>query len=366
MQNMKTPDDLFSILLTRLGMKQNILLPGQGAQVDDLVAALRHYEWSVRVAAVQALGKMKGQVPIISLVLALLADEHEAVRAAAARKLGELGEEVPVASLVYALNDSSWTVRADAAYSLGRLGARVPIEPLVKAMHEDDDTTVRAAAVQALGEMGERAPVEALVSTLEDDQEWQVREAAVLALGKLGQRVPVAALVEAMHDEDEMVCEATRLTLQNRNPYGLPNTPLGPLSPSSQLVHEEAGQMPHAQMQANDTSVRDTTEPDTLVQNDERFKAIFLTLPLDHVNGHSSPETLRDSAKQTNEQNNNYRPLPHAAHIFPDAVSSERSPRASHFRSQASRKYLQPLILIGLGVLVVVALILFYIIGHLQ
>jgi hypothetical protein len=366
MQNMKTPDDLFSTLLTRLGMKQNILLPGQEAQVDDLVAALRHYKWSVRVSAVQALGKRKGQVPVISLVVALLADEHEAVRAAAARKLGELGEEVPVAPLVYALNDSSWTVRADAAYSLGRLGVRVPLEPLVKAMHEDSDTTVRAAAVQALGEMGERAPVEALVSTLEDDQEWLVREAAVLALGKLGPRVPVASLVEAIHDEDEMVREAARLTLQHRHPYGLPNTPLGPLSPSSQLVDEEVVQMPHAQMQANDSNVRDATKPDTPDQNDERFSAIFLTLPLDHVNGHSSPETLRDRTKQTNEQDNNYRPLPHAAHIFPDAVSSAQSPHPSPFRLQASKRSLQPLILIGLGVLVVVGLILFYIIGHLQ
>src|SRR5436853_7449943 len=116
MQNMKVPDDLFSMLLTRLGMKQNILPPELRTQVDSLAATLSHGQWSIRVAAVQALGKLEGQVPVASLVVALLADEHEAVRAAASRQLGELGERVPVEPLIYALDDPSWMVRADAAY----------------------------------------------------------------------------------------------------------------------------------------------------------------------------------------------------------------------------------------------------------
>lgn len=347
---MKAPDDLFPLLLSRLGMKQNILPREMRTQANDLVAGLSDPQWAVRVASVQALGKLQGKAPVTSLVGALT-DEHDAVRAAAARALGELGEHIPVEPLVKALGDPSWNVRTDAIATLGTLGARAPIQPLLHAMR-DEDGTVRAAAVQALGNIGERVSIEVLVSAL-DDRAWVVREAAVLALGKMGARVPVASLRKAIHDTDATVRETAMLTFQQIQLDDDSETVVTP-SPSSLPTDMASEQIPHTQVQANDTPIRDATQPDvhgTSFQNYERFSAIFTTLPLEDFPRHASSEALRDRTEQSNERGSNDRPA-QTSH----PVSSERTPRTPH--SWRPTRRLQRPAAIGFATLLIASLIL--------
>jgi hypothetical protein len=340
---MKAPDDLFPLLLSRLGMKQNILPYEMRTQVSDLVAGLGDPQWAVRVACVQALGELQGKTSITSLVGALT-DEHDAVRAAAARALGELGEYTPVEPLVKALSDPSWNVRTDAITTLGALGARTPIQSLVHAIR-DEDATVRATAVQALSNMGERAPIDALISAL-DDNAWVVREATVLALGKMGTRVPVASLRKAIHDTDATVREAAMLTLQQIHPDGGSKIGVASSSPSTDGASEP---MPHTQVLTNDIPVKDLAQPDaqgTSFQNYERFTAMFTTQPLEDFPGHASSEALRDRTEQSSERGRNDRLV----------QTSERSPRAP--RSWRRARRLQRPVAIGFAALVVAGLML--------
>ncbi len=153
---------------------------------EELVKALSSTDATIRVAALQAIGKR--------------AEE------------GVPGGQLPVAALVAALHDPEWSVRAIAALTLRLGGEQTPLAPLLDALH-DEDESVRAAAVQTLGTLGERVPLQALEEMLYDTA-WQVREATVLALGELGKRVPAEILLTAAKDSDEVVREAAQIALR--------------------------------------------------------------------------------------------------------------------------------------------------------
>jgi hypothetical protein len=113
----------------------------------QLMVALHDNDWSVRAAAVQALGKQEGNSSI-ELLQQALHDENVSVRATAARSLGLQGKFASPGPLVAALHDPAWRVRAAAAQALGRLKGRTPVEPLVVLL-DDENSSVRAAAVWA-------------------------------------------------------------------------------------------------------------------------------------------------------------------------------------------------------------------------
>lgn len=116
--------------------------------MNELLIALRDSEWSVRVAAARALGRLGEQTPIEPLLIALQ-DEHEAVRAAALNALQSLGERVPLEPLLAALRDSDWHVREMAVLTLGALGQRVSEEALATALG-DESEFVRQVAEMVL------------------------------------------------------------------------------------------------------------------------------------------------------------------------------------------------------------------------
>ena len=232
---------------------------GDRAPVESLLEMLHDWDWSVRLAAVLALGQLGDRAPVESL-LEMLHDRSHSVRVAArdelirlgngtsvelldpefimqptaqeseqpqeffpsdrlvamlldadlsvrlrrtAYSLGLLDDRVPVDLLLVLLRDRSRWVRFTAAYSLGQLGDRVPIEPLLE-MLRDEDSNVQEAAVETLGQLGNQAPVELLVEMLRDSHS-SVRQAAVRALGRLGNRAPLAILLAILHDDDQGV-----------------------------------------------------------------------------------------------------------------------------------------------------------------
>lgn len=189
-----------------------------GMSVQELLATLKDSNWSVRVAAVQALGELGEQVPVERVAAALL-DEHESVRATAARALGKQRLRAPIEPLLAALEDSSWLVRTTALQALSKCEQVVPVAPLLTALR-DEDESVRAAAAGALGTQEERTPVGPLVQALHDSA-WHVRE---MALNSLGPRLPAHELYAALRDEDVSVRRAA-LTLQMTYP-----DVLGPLA----------------------------------------------------------------------------------------------------------------------------------------
>jgi len=191
------------------------------AHPEELDAALRNRDWSVRAAAVQVLGKRETPLDVL---LKALHDEHGAVRAAAARSLALQAErrakpapEV-VEALLAALRDPEWSVRAAAAQGLGRLKDTTTVEPLLFVM-QDAHAAVRSASIWALGRMGDQAPIENIEAGLRDSA-WSVREATIMALQEQNERAPISSLLEASLDEDTTVRQAADTALDQRTHYG--------------------------------------------------------------------------------------------------------------------------------------------------
>jgi len=96
----------------------------------SLKQALEDENWSVRVAAVEVLGR-SGNPRAVELLLRVLEDRNVRVRAAAARALGRLGDRRAEEHLMQALKDGDGSVRSAAAEALAVIGLRHQEEYLV-------------------------------------------------------------------------------------------------------------------------------------------------------------------------------------------------------------------------------------------
>jgi HEAT repeat protein len=157
-------------------------------------AALEDASWCVRLAAVEALGRL-GPEAVPELIPAL-GDEEEVIQARAARLLGELGDERAFDPLLRCFKDRSWRVRQGAAYGLGKLGHPEALKSLMR-LTRDKERMVRSAAARALGELADAHAVGPLNRLLGDESQTVRREAA-WALQQIGTPGALAAL-EAYH-----------------------------------------------------------------------------------------------------------------------------------------------------------------------
>ena len=109
-----------SNLSTRLAVVQKLAESGDES-IEPLTFALKDKEAEVRLAAVQALGKLQNRRAVEPLMQSLQ-DVAPSVRAAAVESLGQLGDPAVVNWLVGLLRDNDAVVRASASRSLERLG----------------------------------------------------------------------------------------------------------------------------------------------------------------------------------------------------------------------------------------------------
>lgn len=175
---------------------------------EALERSLRHVnELEVAMAA----GSRKA---VFELQEIAFGDSAEDVRVAAVEALGTLGEQMPVMSLLLALRDSFWDVRAAAVQALGKLGKRTPVTHLIAHLKQESDMSVREAIVRVLGQQSKTTLVDIFVDVLLEDENWLVREAAAWALGELGEHAPLPALIYALHfDPSEQVRAAAASSL---------------------------------------------------------------------------------------------------------------------------------------------------------
>jgi CheY-like chemotaxis protein len=152
-----------------------------GWPIEPVIQALDDTEGAVRLAAVEALKRLKKRRAVEPLI-ALLDDQELEVRLAAVQALGILGEKQAVGPLVDRLDDADigWAV----ILALGRLKSRQAIELLLAAL-DDENALVRIMAALSLGRVGAKRAVAPLKEMLADGDVW-VHQAAALALNQLG------------------------------------------------------------------------------------------------------------------------------------------------------------------------------------
>ncbi len=183
------------------------------SSVEELVEALGDPLTEVRLAAVNALGRLGGERSLGPLMGALRRDTSSRVREAAALALAERADARAVEALIERVEDpGEWSgVCLIAMRALRRTHGSRAVAALMGRLQAGSVVLRRAAAV-SLGEIGEERAVPGLRARLEDPAEGiPVRVAAARALADVGGPEAQAALVSAMADRSWVVqAEAAR------------------------------------------------------------------------------------------------------------------------------------------------------------
>ena len=134
--------------------------------LGPLVQALRSPDWIVRMHAAKALGRIKEPGSIQSLI-PLLQDTVKGVREEASIALTAMGEAA-IPALIESLMHQDWSVRLHAVESLGKTKSRKAVEPLLSVLAHDGDSAVREDTIRALGAIGDPQAVEALLIVMKE------------------------------------------------------------------------------------------------------------------------------------------------------------------------------------------------------
>lgn len=169
------------------------------ADETTLMAALESPVGRVAILAADALGSLRAKIAVTAL--SRLAGTHadRGVRLAAVEALGRIGDASSIGAVIAALDDETGYVRGAAAAALAVRGEPGAIAPLCRRLAVERYADVRAAIVNALCAVPQPQVVGRFVALLKHDRD-DVRESAARGLGKL--RAPAASsdLRDAVND----------------------------------------------------------------------------------------------------------------------------------------------------------------------
>ena len=153
-----------------LDQRTDVGLMVQQANLEGLVGALKSSRSETVIAAARALGNLGNRLAVEPLVIVFHnSTSPPAVRLAAAEALLKLKSAPAVVTLLGALRRDSWQVRRNAAAVLGQIQAIWAVEPLAEALH-DSHPVVRRTAAAALKRIGSTEAITAMRDALRGQQ----------------------------------------------------------------------------------------------------------------------------------------------------------------------------------------------------
>ena len=121
--------------------------------------------------------------PSVERLIPLLQEEHSPVRLATVQALGKIGDKQAIELLITSLREDNPDVRLATVQVLGEIGNKQAVELLITSL-QDDNSNVRLAAVQTLGKIGDKQAADPLSVLLKSNKE-QTQEAVAIALGQM-------------------------------------------------------------------------------------------------------------------------------------------------------------------------------------
>jgi len=179
---------------------------GDGQSVFPLITALNDEVVEVRWDVVNALGNLKNENAVPSLIEILRNDKAANVRWCAAFALGEIRNNQAVQPLIGALADENKGVQTHAAEALGKIRDIRAVDPLIPLL-KDEDCGLRQMVGLSLGLLGNKRAVEPLVNSLQDENN-HVRYYIFQALGNLGDSSILNSLKQAYDKEPDEAVKA--------------------------------------------------------------------------------------------------------------------------------------------------------------
>ncbi|MFC1854948.1 HEAT repeat domain-containing protein [Thermodesulfobacteriota bacterium] len=193
--------------------------PSDNHDVESLNILLNDKEVSVRLSAINKLGKLGDKRAIPSL-LNVLKDEDLFVKKAAIEALGSFDDERIIEPLIQIVNNmdieskststspykynyiikvSNTDIKNAAIKALGRHNNKRVYDTIITTL-SDEGPYIRISAVEALAKLNNKEAINSLITTL-GDEHWAVRFSAAWALGELGDKQAVVPLNQFIEKE---------------------------------------------------------------------------------------------------------------------------------------------------------------------
>jgi HEAT repeat protein len=201
---------------------------GDRAAAQRLIELTNDLEQSVRLAAINALGKIKTETTlrfliaclqnpdpsvvstasealinrgkeIIDFLPVLFADPDMNKQVVVSRLIAKIGDSSIVPLIAQNLKDERMWVRRAVCFSLGQMKTSIAANLLIEYGLKDKETLVRIAAAKSLGELKMSIAIEPLLKVMREDAEENVIIAAIEALVKIGEVTVVQYLERYLH-----------------------------------------------------------------------------------------------------------------------------------------------------------------------
>ena len=227
---------------TRRQAIEKLAAEGTDEAIEHLISALQDDDSAIRLAVVQALGRLK-EARAASALVQGMRDPDPEVREAVVGALMQVGDATCIEVLVGALKDLNLSVRRRAAKALDFFGWKpsndiqkvlrfvalgdymkaatvgvLALEPLLNALR-DKQCLNRRSVVEALSQIGDERVLKPLIGALRD-ADSHVRVAAVEALGSLRDPRSAEPLTLSLKDQDPLVRAAAANALGTMNDNG--------------------------------------------------------------------------------------------------------------------------------------------------
>jgi aminopeptidase N len=200
--------------ITRANAARELGKEGSPGAVEALSAALFDDRfWGVQAEAARALGEIRTEAALGTLIRALSLPHPKARRAVCAALGGFRGRQAAAGALIALLErgDQSYFVEAEAALALGKTRDERALDTLGRVLERDSYMDViRAHALGALAELRDERAIDLVKSYCAYGRPARARVAAVGALGKLGsqsetRRTEILDFLTAMVDDREFM-----------------------------------------------------------------------------------------------------------------------------------------------------------------
>ena len=158
--------------------------------------------YSLKEKAIDILSLIK-PLDLINSQINDLENVDKVIRGNAAEALGKIKTEIAIDSLINTLtNDEVSNVRGSAAAALGNIGNEKAVTPLINILTKDKDSYVQERAATALGNIGNEKATDSLINALKTDINLSVRTTAAFALGGILNEKAIEALIDVLISEE--------------------------------------------------------------------------------------------------------------------------------------------------------------------
>lgn len=138
--------------------------------IFPLKELLKNGDWQIRIAALSALRAFKSK-ELKQFFIPLLGDENSQVAKLAVVALSELGDKSLDSDFQKHINHSRWEVRYQIVKALGSIKSQSSVNTLIKMVQNDENNAVRSRAILTLGKIGDKSACETIFKALDSEDQ---------------------------------------------------------------------------------------------------------------------------------------------------------------------------------------------------